>query len=50
MRQIETLDKDLRTINTWSVPSHITLDDAMKSQDKEKFRKAYFVSSRPIKS
>ena len=47
MRIVETLDKDLQTVNVWSVPMHISLDKVIKKQDDTQFRDAYLVSSHP---
>ncbi len=48
-RTIETLGDDLKTVNVWHVPRHITLDKAMKSQDDPEFRALYFASSHLVK-
>ncbi len=48
-RIIETLDKNLETVNVWNVPEYISLDVAMKKQDDKKFRHLYLVSSHPKK-
>ncbi len=44
-RIIETLDKDLKTVNVWRVPDDISLDVVAKKQDDAEFRRLYFVSS-----
>jgi len=44
-RIIETLSSDLKSVNVWSVPKHVTLDEAMRKQDKSEFRALYFKSS-----
>lgn len=44
-RIIETLSSDLTSVNIWCVPAHVSLDEAMKKQDKPEFRKRYFASS-----
>ena len=49
IRTIETLDDDLKTVNIWRVPKHITLDKAMKSQGDPEFRALYFASSHLVK-
>lgn len=46
-RTMETLDKDLETVNVWAVPEQISLDTAIKKQGDTKFRRLYLVSSHP---
>ncbi len=45
MRTITTMDSDCKTVNIWEIPEYITLHQAIKKQDDQKFRGLYFVSS-----
>ncbi len=48
-RTIETLDKDLKTVNVWRVPENISLHKVCEKQDSALFVAAYFVSLHPRK-
>ncbi len=49
-RVIETLDKDLKTVNVWNVPEQISLEMIIKKQDDTKMRTLYFAYSKKCPS
>ncbi len=49
-RTIETLDRNLKTVNVWNVPENVSLDMVANKQHDTKIRTAYFAYSHPVRN